>query len=67
MVSAKDTVQKVLDNLPDDCTMHDVLGRLEFIEMIQDRLESLSEPQQQTLSQDEIERKVAKWLSKSDG
>lgn len=67
MVSTKATVQKVLDNLPDDCTIHQVLDRLAYIEMIQSRLEIASSPDAQTISQDDIERKVAKWLSPSDG
>lgn len=67
MVSAKATVQKVLDNLPDDCTIHQVMDRLAYIEMIQSRLHIASGPDAQTISQDDIERKVAKWLSQSDG
>lgn len=67
MVSAKATVQKVLDNLPDNCTIHQVLDRLAYVERIQNRLDIASAPDAQTISQDEIERKVAKWLSQSDG
>ena len=67
MVSAKATVQKVLDNLPDDCTIHQVLDRLAYIEMIQSRVDLASRPDAKTVSQEEIERKVAKWLSPSDG
>ncbi|MFK7788532.1 MAG: hypothetical protein AB8C95_03420 [Phycisphaeraceae bacterium] len=67
MVSTKATVQKVLDNLPDDCTLHEVMDRLAYVEMIQDRLGSLSDPDCETISQDEVERKVAHWLSQSDG
>jgi len=67
MLSAKATVKKVLDNLPDDCTIHEVMDRLAYIEIIQGRLDALSDPKQETVSQDEVERKVAKWLSRSDG
>lgn len=67
MVSAKATVQKILDNLPDDCTIHEVMDRLSYIEMIQGRLDALADPDQNSVSQDEIERKVTKWLSRSDG
>ena len=67
MVSAKATVQKVLENLPDDCTIHEVMDRLSYIEMIQSRLDLAAAPDAETISQDEIERKVAAWLSRSDG
>jgi hypothetical protein len=67
MVSAKATVQKVLDNLPDDCTIDQVLDRLAYIEMIQNRVDLASNPETETVSQEDIERKVAKWLSQSDG
>ena len=67
MVSAKATVQKVLENLPDDCTIHQVMDRLAYVEMIQSRVDLASRPDVQTVSQEEIERKVANWLSPSDG
>jgi len=67
MVSAKATVQKVLDNLPDDCTMQQVLDRLRYVEMIQKRLDCLDQPGTETVSQEDIERKVAAWLSRSAG
>lgn len=67
MVSTKATVQKVLDNLPDDCTIPQVVDRLAYIQMIQGRLDDLADPNQKTVSQEQIERKVAKWLSQSDG
>lgn len=66
MVSTKATVQKVLDNLPDDCTIHQALDRLSYIETIQNRLDLANSPNAETVSQDDIERKVAKWLSPSD-
>lgn len=67
MVSAKAMVQKVLDNLPDDCTIHQVMDRLSYIEMIQSRLDIANQDNVETISQDEIERKVANWLSQSNG
>lgn len=67
MVSAKATVQKVLDNLPDDCTIHQVMDRLAYIELIQNRIDLSNDPKTPTTSQEDIERKVANWLSPSDG
>lgn len=67
MVSTKATVRKVLDNLPDDCTFHQVMDRLSYIEAIQRRLTLASREDAVTVSQEDIERKVARWLSPSDG
>lgn len=67
MVSTKSTVQKVLDNLPDDCTMEQFLDRLRLVELIQQRLDLSEQPDVETVSQEEIERTVAGWLSRSHG
>lgn len=54
MVSAKATVQKVLDNLPDDCTMDQVMERIRFIALIESRLDELDQPGTKTYTTEEV-------------
>ncbi len=61
MVSAKATVRKVLDNLPDDCTMQQVMDRLVFINMLEQRLDELAKPEAVTYSTDQVREMIAKW------
>ncbi|MFN3167655.1 MAG: hypothetical protein ACE37H_11385 [Phycisphaeraceae bacterium] len=61
MVSAKATVQKVLDNLPDDCTMQQVLDRLALVSMLEQRLDEHNDPNAESYSSDEVREMIAKW------
>lgn len=64
MVSAKITAQKVLDNLPDDCTMQQVMDRLIFINMLQERLDELDNPEAETFTTDQVREMISKWRVK---
>jgi hypothetical protein len=60
--TAKDEIQSLLQKLPDDCTLEDVQYHLYVIEKIRkgiDRAES-----EEAVSQEEVERRLAKWTSK---
>lgn len=64
MVSAKVTVKKVLDNLPDDCTMDEVLDRLFVTRLVEERLEDFSDPHAKTYTTDQVREMVAQWRTK---
>jgi len=60
MSTAKDEVKALLDKLPDDCSLEDVQYHLYVVEKINrgiDRSEA-----EGTLHQDEVERKLSKWI-----
>jgi len=62
MSTAKEEVKALLDKLPDDCSLEDVQYHLYVVEKIHrgvDRAEK-----EGVLSQDEVERKLDKWMSK---
>ena len=62
MNTTKDEIQSLLQKLPDDCTFEDVQYHLYVIEKIRkgiDRAES-----EGAASQEEVERRLAKWTSK---
>ena len=60
--SVKQMVKAVLRRLPEDCTLEDVQYELYVLQTIQRRLE-LSE-RGDFLTQEEVERRVEKWLAK---
>jgi hypothetical protein len=61
MKSAKEELREVLDLLPDDCTMEDILHAVYVHEQIRDGLWSLeNEP---TYTQEETEKHLAAWLA----
>ncbi|MBI5461357.1 MAG: hypothetical protein HY941_04135 [Gammaproteobacteria bacterium] len=62
MSTAKDDVKALLDKLPDDCSLEDIQYHLYVVEKINKGIERAS--QEGTLSQDEVERKLSKWISK---
>ena len=62
MNTTKGEIQSLLQKLPDDCTLEDVQYHLYVIEKIRkgiDRAES-----EGAVSQEEVERRLAKWTSK---
>lgn len=61
MSTAKDDVKALLDKLPDDCSLEDIQYHLYVAEKINKGIERTN--QEGTLSQDEVERKLAKWIS----
>jgi hypothetical protein len=60
MNTAKQEVQALLRQLPDDCSLEDIQYHLYVIEKVNNGLESaVSEG---TVSQEEVERRLGKWL-----
>jgi hypothetical protein len=59
--TAKEEVNALLDNLPEDCSLEDIQYHLYVVEKINRGIELADK--EGTLSQDEVERKFDKWLS----
>lgn len=62
MSTAKEEVKALLDKLPDDCSLEDVQYHLYVVEKIRRGIERAE--REGALSQDEVERKFGKWISK---
>ena len=61
MNTAKDEVKALLDKLPDDCSIEDVQYHLYVVGKIHRGIERAEK--EGTISQDDAERKLAKWIS----
>jgi hypothetical protein len=62
MVTAKEEVESLLNKLPDDCSLEDIQYHLYIIEKVRHGLDVAD--RQGTLTQDEVERRLGKWLTK---
>jgi hypothetical protein len=62
MNTAKDNVRQLLESLPEDCTMEDIQYHLYVVEKVQ-RGSQRAETEG-ALSQEQVERKLAKWLDR---
>ena len=62
MSSAKSNVESLLRQLPDDCTLEDIQYHLYVLEKIQRGLEMADT--QGTLTQEEVEQRLSKWITK---
>ena len=62
MSTAKEEVKALLDKLPDDCSLEDVQYHLYVVEKIHRGLERAEK--EGAFSQEEIERKLDKWILK---
>ena len=60
MSTAKDEVTEMLKRLPEDCTLEDVQYHLYVLEKIRRGEERAAA--EGTISQDEAERRLKKWL-----
>lgn len=60
MTNAKQRVRDVLEQLPDDCSIDEVVYRLYVIDTIENRLQAVERGD--AVPQDEAERRLAKWL-----
>ena len=60
MVTAKEEVESLLDKLPDDCSLEDIQNHLYVVEKVRNGLEAAAS--QGTLSQEEAEERLGKWL-----
>jgi len=59
-ITAKQQVQTVLEQLPDDCTLEDVQYRLYVIQKIRSRSQMADVGE--FVSQEEAEKRMDKWL-----
>lgn len=62
MGTPKDEVRKLLDQIPDDSTFEDIQYHIYVREKIERGLKDVEDGR--VLSQEEVERKMAKWLGK---
>ena len=61
MSSAKQEVESLLRQLPDDCTLEDIQYHLYVLEKIQRGLEVADT--QRTLTQEEVEQRLRTWIT----
>ncbi len=61
MSTAKEEVESLLNKLPDDCSLEDIQYHLYVIEKVRNGLEVADA--QGTISQDEVEQRMNKWLT----
>jgi len=61
MNTVKQAVEHLLNKLPDDCSVEDVQYHLYVLDKVQRGLEDASI--NGTLSQDEVESRLSKWLT----
>jgi hypothetical protein len=62
MGTAKQDVESLLNNLPDDCSLEDIQYHLYVIEKVRKGLDAAEE--RGPVSQDEAEGQLGKWLTK---
>ena len=62
MANAKKSVRDVLDELPEDATLEDIQYHIYVREKIERGLKDIA--QGRVLSQEDVERRMAKWLGK---
>ena len=60
MTTAKEEVQKILEQIPDDSSYEDIQYHIYVREKIERGLEDIREGR--VLSQEEVERRMSKWL-----
>ncbi|MGE0130544.1 MAG: hypothetical protein AB7U82_20900 [Blastocatellales bacterium] len=62
MSTAKQEVESMLSKLPDDCSLEDIQYHLYVLEKIHRGIERAES--QGTITQDEAEERLSKWLTK---
>lgn len=62
MDTAKDEVRQILDSLPDTATLEEIQQRIYVRQAIDAGLVDIAAGR--TLSQDQVERRLARWLGK---
>lgn len=62
MSTAKEEVEALLNKLPDDCSLEDIQYHLYVLEKVRHGLEAADT--QGTMTQDEVEGQLSKWLTK---
>jgi hypothetical protein len=61
MGTAKQEVEALLNNLPDDCSLEDIQYHLYVIEKVRNGLEAADS--QGSVPQEEVEQRLGKWLT----
>ena len=61
-VTVKERVQYALRLLSDDCTFEDIREQLDFLEMLQERINSAENGP--FLAHQEVKKRMSKWLTK---
>jgi predicted transcriptional regulator len=62
MSTAKQEVEALLKTLPDDCSLEDVQYHLYVVEKVRRGLEAAEKAG--VISQEEVERRLSKWITK---
>jgi predicted transcriptional regulator len=62
VATAKEEVRKILDEIPDDASFEDIQYHIYVREKIDRGLEDIE--QGRVLSQEEVERRMSKWLGR---
>ena len=62
MATAKEEVESLLNKLPDDCSLEDIQYHLYVLEKVRNGLAAADS--QETVSQEEAEERLSKWLIK---
>ncbi len=60
MQTAKKEAAKLLESLPDDCTLEDIQYHLYVLQKIENGLKDLNKGE--IISQEDVEKRMAKWL-----
>ena len=61
MSTAKQQVESLLHKLPENCSLEDIQYHLYVLDKVRHGLETAQ--QQGTLSQEDVERRLSKWLT----
>jgi len=61
MSTAKQQVESLLSKLPENCSLEDIQYHLYVLEKVRHGLEDAR--QQGTISQEDVERRLSKWLT----
>ncbi len=59
-LNTKQTAMRIIERMPDDASLEDIMYELYFRERVDRGLRELDE--RQTVSHDEVKRSLAKWL-----
>ena len=62
MASTKEQLRELIERLPDDCTLEDVQYHLYVKQKVERGMADVR--QGRVLSQEEVERRMAKWIEK---
>lgn len=60
MLTAKEEVQKILDQLPDDANLEDIQYHIYVVQNVERGLKDLDEGR--VVSHEEVKQRMAKWL-----